>query len=419
MSQRSRGAFWVPIVAIAVVELAVAAAVVLHVPYTEIDWLAYMQEVRGFLVDGEHDYLRLKGDTGPLVYPAFFVYVYGLLYRLTGDGHDIRLAQWIFAGALVATAAVVAAIYSLVLLQVDAPANVSSSMQRRRRHAWIVFAMLLLSRRVHSIFVLRLFNDGLAMLFMYSSILSLVMLKDRLASVLFSLALGMKMNCLLFLPGLAWVLFLRGGGWRSLLTVHLPLIVALQAVLGWPFLSSHPWSYLSKAFEFNREFFYLWTVNWKCLPERVFLSKAFGLFLLGAHVALLLVLLFGRFGATRLRDLWRPPARLVARATQDKGFVVLVLFASNFAGIVCCRTLHYQFYSWYFHTLPFLLADAAPVLPWWMQVVVFGGIEVVFNVYPPTAAMSVLLHLCHLTLLYGLLRRPPAVAKQDVPRYVD
>lgn len=44
---------------------------------TEIDWVAYMQEVKGFL-DGERDYRNLRGDTGPLVYPAGFVYVYSV-----------------------------------------------------------------------------------------------------------------------------------------------------------------------------------------------------------------------------------------------------------------------------------------------------------------------------------------------------
>lgn len=42
---------------------------------TEIDWVAYMQEVGGFL-DGERNYTALRGDTGPLVYPAGFVYLY-------------------------------------------------------------------------------------------------------------------------------------------------------------------------------------------------------------------------------------------------------------------------------------------------------------------------------------------------------
>jgi alpha-1,3-mannosyltransferase len=34
---------------------------------------------------------------------------------------------------------------------------------------------------------------------------------------------------------------------------------------------------------------------------------------------------------------------------------LIVLFTSNLVGIVCSRSLHYQFYVWYFHTLHFLL----------------------------------------------------------------
>jgi hypothetical protein len=44
-----------------------------------------MQEVGekdGFL-SGELDYFKMKGDTGPLVYPAGFVYLYSALYYIT------------------------------------------------------------------------------------------------------------------------------------------------------------------------------------------------------------------------------------------------------------------------------------------------------------------------------------------------
>lgn len=34
---------------------------------------------------------------------------------------------------------------------------------------------------------------------------------------------------------------------------------------------------------------------------------------------------------------------------------LLILFTGNFIGILCARSLHFQFYCWYFHTLPFLL----------------------------------------------------------------
>lgn len=35
--------------------------------------------------------------------------------------------------------------------------------------------------------------------------------------------------------------------------------------------------------------------------------------------------------------------------------ILTTLFTSNFIGIVCSRSIHYQYYCWYFHTLPYLL----------------------------------------------------------------
>jgi hypothetical protein len=47
-----------------------------------------MQEVEGYL-NGERNYSNLKGDTGPLVYPAGFVYVFSILRWMTDDGTNI------------------------------------------------------------------------------------------------------------------------------------------------------------------------------------------------------------------------------------------------------------------------------------------------------------------------------------------
>ena len=55
------------------VELILNIFIVYRIPYTEIDWVAYMSEVEGF-VNGTFNYYELKGDTGPLVY---FILFYG------------------------------------------------------------------------------------------------------------------------------------------------------------------------------------------------------------------------------------------------------------------------------------------------------------------------------------------------------
>lgn len=75
------------------VEVLVNVFVIEKVPYTEIDWKAYMQEVEGVIVNGTTDYSLLKGDTGPLVYPAGFVWFYAILYKLTDSGANIKLGK--------------------------------------------------------------------------------------------------------------------------------------------------------------------------------------------------------------------------------------------------------------------------------------------------------------------------------------
>ena len=48
-----------------------------------------MQEVKGYLI-GERNYENMYGDTGPLVYPAGFVYIFSMLYWLTNQGVEIQ-----------------------------------------------------------------------------------------------------------------------------------------------------------------------------------------------------------------------------------------------------------------------------------------------------------------------------------------
>ena len=67
-----------------------------------------MEQVAQY-VAGERDYTKIKGGTGPLVYPAAHVYTYTGLYYITDEGKNILLAQQLFAGLYLATLALVMA----------------------------------------------------------------------------------------------------------------------------------------------------------------------------------------------------------------------------------------------------------------------------------------------------------------------
>lgn len=69
-----------------------------------------MEQVAQF-VNGERDYTKIKGGTGPLVYPAAHVYMYTGLYYITDHGKNILLAQKLFGALYMATLALVMLCY--------------------------------------------------------------------------------------------------------------------------------------------------------------------------------------------------------------------------------------------------------------------------------------------------------------------
>lgn len=125
-----------------------------------------------------------------------------------------------------------------------------------------------------------------------------------------------------------------------------------------PFLLVNPWSYLSRSFDLGRVFLYEWTVNWKFLPEEIFLNRYLHIGLISAHILVLLI--FVPIWIRFLQSYHR--FEKVAQSTEGKTpmqirsqLVLLPLFVSNFIGICFSRSLHYQFYVWYYHTIPYLL----------------------------------------------------------------
>jgi len=251
------------VVGLLVLEVLLSFGIIQKVAYTEIDWQAYMEQTETFH-NGERDYYQIKGGTGPLVYPAGFLYLFDILRLVTNHGSDIAMAQYIFLGFYMLTQGAVLYIYSQ---QTRLLRRTTMKQSNSTMIVWswrLAMTVLCLSKRVHSIYLLRLFNDGPTMLLCYVSIALFVKQYWNAGCLVFSWAVSIKMNVLLFAPGLLLLLLQISDG--SLYTVlrRLVLFCALpQAVLGAPFLTSHPVAYLRKAFELDREFFYQWTVNWK------------------------------------------------------------------------------------------------------------------------------------------------------------
>lgn len=71
-----------------------------------------MEQIQMY-IDGERDYTFIKGSTGPLVYPGLHVYIYRILYALTGNGEDIKTAQIVFAGVYLISLYLVFRCYAL------------------------------------------------------------------------------------------------------------------------------------------------------------------------------------------------------------------------------------------------------------------------------------------------------------------
>lgn len=69
----------------------------------------------------------------------------------------------------------------------------------------------------------------------------------------------------------------------------------MKLILALPFLATNWVGYLSRAFDLGRVFIYYWSVNWKFVPEEIFLSREWGLGLLGVTALFWVIFFFGRW----------------------------------------------------------------------------------------------------------------------------
>lgn len=355
----------------------------------------------------------------------------------------MRLAQYIFAGIYLLQMCLVLRLYA----------------KSRKVPPYVLVLSALTSYRIHSIYVLRLFNDPVAILLLYASLNLFMDRRWTFGSIFFSLAVGVKMNILLFAPALLLFYLTNLGSFRTLL--QLTICAGIQLLLGAPFLLTYPWAYLKGSFDLGRVFEHKWTVNFRFLPRELFEWREFHLCLLGLHLLLLLCFckpcwtffksyvrllqvqdhLEPQIARKQVETQKKPkrelqtdeqlsseqksflkafekslqqstgrkveqpqqPERLGIHFDQCTQLALLPFFLCNFIGVACARSLHYQFYVWYFHSLPYLVWSTPYSLG--VRYLILGIIEYCWNTYPSTNLSSAALHLCHLALLVGVARQ--------------
>lgn len=391
-----------------------------------------MQQIAIYL-KGERDYALISGSTGPLVYPGAHVWIYKHLYKWTDEGRNIALAQYIFAVVYLLTLGVVFQCYRKARVSLFSR---SSGCGRRvgkkegclGRHVLMrkqvppyIFPLLILSKRMHSIFMLRCFNDCFAVLFFWLAVYCYQRDQWHLGSALYSTGLNVKMSLLLPLPAMGILMVMKLGGREALTQAMiivqvsvriLPLshiqillefgcerisgvLIVIQVLYGYPFRKRAP-SYFARAFELSRAFLYKWTVNWRFVPESTFLSRPFAFGLLALHAVLLIWYARTRWIKPSKRNVKeflklcvpaiepRDQDTMSSKITPD--FIMTTMLTAMTIGLLCARSLHYQFYAYIAWTTPLLLWKAGfnPVVVY----ALWGAQEWAWNVYPSTPASS-------------------------------
>lgn len=231
----------------------------------------------------------------------------------------------------------------------------------------------LLTIRARNLFLNGLFNDPFQTLFSYLGVLYLLRRRYTASLMFFSLGASVKMSGLLWAPGVAAYLLSTIGLIRTLQASWAGVLV--QVLVAIPF-RGHLWLYIHRSFELDRQFTWFnvpphlrhdssytnlssQTLNWKFLPPEIFYSRTFSILLLSLHII---------FAALFIRRL-QPPRTPFSTLT--------LLSTTLFSGIAFSRSLHYSFYIWYFHLIPFLLRLGGLGLP--ARVAVALGFEWAWN----------------------------------------
>ena len=209
-------------------------------------------------------------------------------------------------------------------------------------------------------------------------------LSKLMPTLFYALATSQKMSALLYAPAFA-ILLLQMEVKMSRWLLHALTFFSVHIGLALPFLITSPRHYVQGAFDFSRVFLYKWTVNWKMIDASTFTQSQFHLILLSCHLFTLLFFAQTRWlryhggiipfikqcltSKGRQRDHLTADCNLPALTkTWCKSLILFTdilttMWTCQLIGVLFARSLHYQFYAWYFPSIPYLLwqANALPL----------------------------------------------------------
>ena len=423
--------------------------IIIKVPYTEIDYSTYMQQITQ-IERGELNYDNIKGDTGPIVYPGGYVFIYSWMKLLTDGMNNLVSGQEAFRLLYLMTFVLTFLIYIMI--------------EGKHKVKPYVFYLLVISKRLHSIYVLRLFNDCFTTFFMLGTILLLQLaskykqssyddkydknekwefnLHSKLLALLaidcYCFGLSVKMNALLYLPGLFIILYFLND--ENLIKFLSMIAFGILVMLGinYQFLLNGKEirdSFLRNAFDFNREFMYKWSINWKFLSEDVFHNPIFQKTLLILHVFTLIIFTLNKWVSPKMTgksviDLIIKDGILkFYKNTINRNnfiigpdgcyYVAIIMMMSNLIGVLFSRSLHYQFLSWYMHSLPFLLSQCGGASDSYLKVGTVAVLvfihEFAWNVYPSAwYSSAIIVSIISITVLGCLFTRETVTKVKQV-----
>ena len=304
-------------------------------------------------LEGVRDYFELRGIQGPWHYPVLHLYTYTLIYWMTDDVYNP------YPAIILATVTHLLVAYLAVKIYQEAFGKNSRNV--------LLVTICCLGTTTTANATKFAFWDSLNVMFIYLCIYMLQKGYSYLGFTFFYIALAYKLNVLLYLPGIMFIVSLNKGVWVSILCFLLWIVC--HFILALQFTIHNYQTYFTRAFSIAKKFSLTGSIGhfWIGKHERHrFQEPWFALlFALAIFLNLLYVLIVRwapllhperKFGLTIFLDsIGLIPCRKQSKIGKiSPYFVAEVMFLSNLIGIVWARTVHRQFMIWYWFSIPFL-----------------------------------------------------------------